>query len=150
MARCSRGFTLVELMIVVLLMGLMLAYAVPALRRLGNSQSVKGAKENIISQVQLARAKAISTGIDQPLHFYPGIYGWDYHVHTPGVAPTSLPGWKFPKGVSYGWATTQNVTITMKPNGTAEILGANMIPLMNLQGVRDTVVIMTSGIALSQ
>ena len=62
MTRCSRGFTLVEMLIVVLLMGLMLGFAVPALRRMGNTHGLKGAKENIISQVQLARSRAISTG----------------------------------------------------------------------------------------
>ena len=145
MLRSNRGFTLVEMMIVVLLMGLMLAFAVPALRRLGNSQGLKGAKENMISQIQLARAKAISTGIDQPVHFNNN-YGFNYHIHPSGVG-TPTTGWVFPNGVSYGVSTFSS-SVTMYANGKAS--NSVTIPLMNLQGARDTLVVLTSGLVMSQ
>lgn len=147
MVRCSRGFTLVEMMIVVLLMGLMLAFAVPALRRLGNTQNLKGARENIIAQVQMARAKAITTGVDQPIHFYPGTYGFDYHIHPVGVGVATV-GWNFPRGVSYGWSGGTLAAVTMQKDGTAS--NSVTIPLVNAQGVRDTVAVMVSGMVVSQ
>ena len=144
MTRCSRGFTLVELMIVVLLMGLMLGFAVPALRKLGASNNLKGAKENVIAQVQLARAKAIATGVEQQVHFLAST-DWDYHIHL------TTKQWKFPKGVSYG-AGSPNVYWKMQPNGRVDIspIGSNMIPLVNQQGLRDTVMILSSGLVVSQ
>lgn len=148
MLRSNRGFTLVELMIVVLLMGLMLGFAVPALRSLGNSHSLKGAKEDVMAELQLARSKAMSTGVAQPVHFYPGTYGWDYHTHP---ASGGMSGFRFPRGVSYGWASAQSVNITMKTDGTADFpSGQNFIPLKNDQGLRDTIVVFASGQAFSQ
>jgi len=147
MLRSARGFTLVEMLIVILLMGMMLAFAVPALRRLGNSQGLKGTKENIISQLQLARARAISTGVEQKMHFYPGTYGYDYHLHGSSGAAA---GWMFPKGVTY--ENSASVSINMQPNGsvTFDPYNTNTIYLKNVQGVRDTVVVMSSGLVVSQ
>lgn len=144
MLRSNRGFTLVEMMIVILLMGLMLAFAVPALRRLGASQGLKGAKENMVSQIQLARAKAISTGVDQPVHFNNN-YGFNYHIHPAGVGIPTV-GWVFPNGVSY--ANGFSSSVTMYANGKAS--NSVTIPLQNLQGVRDTLVVLTSGLVMSQ
>ncbi len=146
MLRSNRGFTLVEMMIVVLLMGLMLGFAVPALRRLSNSQGLKGARENMVSQLQLARARAMSTGTDQTMHFFPGTYGYDYHLHTGNPV-----GWNFPRGVTYGWATTQNIIVTLKADGSISFpSGVSQIPLMDTQGTRDTVAMLTSGLVLAQ
>lgn len=148
MLRSNRGFTLAEMMIVVLLMGLMLAFAIPAFRRLGNSQGLKGARDNIVSQLQLARARAISTGVSQPMHFYPGTYGWDYHLH-PHSSPTATAGWTFPNGVSY--QTSTNVNIEMMPDGTAQFpLGPNRVTIKNNQGLRDTIVVLASGMVIAQ
>ena len=67
-------------------------------------------------------------------------------------APAHPIGFYFPQGVSYGWSGTNNVTITMKANGSATISPStqNAIPLKNLQGVRDTFVVLTSGLVMSQ
>ena len=146
MLRSNRGFTLAEMMIVILLMGLMLAFAVPALRRLGNSQGLKGAKENIISQLQLQRAQAISTGVDsQRIHFNSN-YGFDYHLHPASGTPTV--GWHFPRGVTYASGFSDASDLIMRANGRCS--ESLTIPLMNAQGVRDTIVILTSGLVLSQ
>ena len=79
-----------------LILGLMLGFAVPALRHLSNSQGLKGAQQNMVAQLQLARARAMSTGTDQIMHFFPGTYGYDYHLHTGNPV-----GWNFPQGVTY-------------------------------------------------
>jgi len=145
--RSMRGYTLVELAVVLILLGLVFGFAVPALRNLGGSQSVKGARDNIISQLQMARAKAIATGVDQPMHFFPGTFGFDYHLHPIGVGTATL-GWNFPNGVSYGWATGTTFAVTMLKDGTANTSG--VIPLVNTKGVRDTVAVLTSGLVLAQ
>ena len=146
MLRSNRGFTLAEMMIVILLMGLMLAFAVPAFKRLGASQGLKGARENMVAQLQLARARALSTGTRQIMHFYPGTYGFDYHLHTANPI-----GWNFPNGVSYGFSGTTSFAVWMEKDGTASFPdGISIIPLKNRQGLRDTVAILASGLVISQ
>jgi hypothetical protein len=95
----------------------------------------------------MARAKAIATGVDQPMHFFPGTYGFDYHAHPPGIGIPNA-GWNFPNGVSYGWPTGTTFAVTMLKDGTANTSG--IIPLMNTKGTRDTVVILTSGLVIAQ
>jgi len=148
MLRSNRGFTLVEMAIVVLLMGLMLAFAVPALRHLSTSQGLKGAQQQMVSEVQLARARAMSSGQTQIMHFFqPSPYG-DYHLHDTGANPV---GFYFPKGVSYGWGTPQNVIVNMNVDGTISFpSGVSQIPLKNTAGLRDTISMLASGLVVSQ
>ncbi len=148
MPRSDRGFTLVELAAVVLLMGLIFGFAVPALSSFRRSHDVKGARENIISQLNLARAKAIATGVDQPVHFYTGTYGFDFHVHPTGAPIASIVGWKLPKGVSYQWPVGSPMAVTMKKDGKAST--SLIIPITNTRGLRDTVAVLSSGLVLSQ
>ena len=146
MLRSNRGFTLAEMMIVILLMGLMLAFAIPAFRRLGNSQGLKGAKENIVSQLQLARAKAISTGVDSPPIHFNTSYGSGFHLHPAGVGVPNV-NWLFSNGVTYG-TPGYSASVIMYKNGTAST--SLIIPLMNAQGVRDTVAVLQSGLVVAQ
>lgn len=146
MGRSSRGFTLVELAAVVLVMGLIFGFAVPTIANLRKSHDVKGARDNIIAQVQMARARAIATGVNQPIHFYTGTYGFDYHIHPVGVSVATV-GWNLPKGVSYQWPVGSPMNVTMKKDGTAN--SSLVIPITNLRGTRDTVTVMASGLVLA-
>ena len=147
MSRSSRGFTLVEMAIVVLLMGLMVGFAIPAFRRLGGTHGVRGAKDNIISQVQMARARAIATGVDQPIHFFTGTFGFDYHIHPVGVGVATV-GWKLPNNVTYEWPVGSPMAVTMQKDGRAS--SSLIIPLTNAQGVKDTVSVLASGQVFSR
>lgn len=147
MGRSNRGFSLVELAAVILVMGLIFGFAVPSIAKFRKSHDVKGARDNIIAQLQLARAKAISTGVDQPMHFYTGTYGFDYHIHPQGVGVSTL-GWKLPKGVTYQWPGGSPMAVTMKKDGKANT--SLIIPITNAKGFRDTVTVLTSGLILAQ
>jgi prepilin-type N-terminal cleavage/methylation domain-containing protein len=141
----SSGFTLVELAIVVLIMGMLLAFSVPALQTLTNSNNLKGATQNIAAQMRLAREKAISTGVDQIIHFtpnYPSGTTYDYHIHTGGVVGAC---WSLPKGVDY---YTINVTggPTLLKDGRSS--GSGLIVLQDKRGNRDTVMVQASGLIL--
>ena len=147
MGRSNRGFTLVELAAVVLVMGMVFAFAVPSIAKFRKSHDVKGARDNIIAQIQMAKAKAIATGVDQPIHFFTGAYGYDYHIHPGEVGPVTV-GWKLPRGVTYQWPGGSPMKVTMKKDGTAN--WSLIIPITNTRGLRDTVSVLTSGLVLGQ
>ena len=146
--RDTRGFTLVEMVVVILIMGIIATFSIPAFVKLNRSLQLKGAVQNLAGQLQLARSKAMATGVPQIMHLYQGTYGVDYHIHNTGEGPTGM--WKFPKDVIYVWSTgtlpLQNVT--MKPDGRADQSG--MVILQTLGGLRDTINVQLSGLVLLQ
>lgn len=145
----TRGFTLVELAVTILVLGLLFAFSVPAYQNVSASYQLKGATENLAAQLRLAREKAISTGMDQPMHF---VYQWvdpldgvvsDYHIHYPsGFSPAK---WKLPRGITYYSVT---VNPTMIRDGRASASG-NII-LRDRRGYRDTVSVQMSGLILTK
>jgi len=144
-----RGFTLVEMAVTILVLGLLFAFSIPAYQNVSATYQLKGATENIAAQLRMAREKAIATGYRQPFHF---VYQWtdpidgtvsDYHIHYPtGFAPAK---WKLPRGITY---YSVGVNPTMNPDGRASASG-NII-LRDQRGYRDTVSIQLSGLILTK
>jgi type IV fimbrial biogenesis protein FimT len=64
----NRGFTLIELMITLTVIGITLAFSVPNFVAYGASQNLVGSADNIAAQLRLAREKAIATGQEQTFH----------------------------------------------------------------------------------
>ena len=142
--RDARGFSLIEMAVVILILGLLAAFSFPAYLRFNRTMQLKGSVQNLAGQIQLARQKAIATGTSQLLHFTPGV-GWDYHTHTPGQPIT---GWKLPRNVTFLWSTgTLSLqTLWMKADGRADRSG--MVILQTPEGLRDTVNVQLSGLVL--
>jgi prepilin-type N-terminal cleavage/methylation domain-containing protein len=142
----ERGFTLIELMIVIGIMGVLMAFSVPAFSRLSATLQLRGASENIASQMRLAREKAIATGVDQPFYLSAGYQGQsDYRT-----APASGVGgsWRLPKGVTYVWGTGTDSAFVMRRDGRADRSG--FIILQNGRGLRDTISVQFSGLVLTR
>lgn len=140
---CSRGFSLVEMAVVILLLGLMFAFSIPAFQNISTSYQLKGATENIAAQLRLAREKAIATGMPQPMHFTPNYLNSDYHIHYPtGFVPAK---WKLPRGVTF---YSIGVNPTLKSDGRSDFSGS--IILQDTRGNRDTVSIQMSGLVLTK
>src|SRR6266542_1854950 len=102
----SRGFSLIELGVVIIVMGLVLAFGIPLYSKYSSTQQLKGAAENIAAQMRLLRETAIGTATSQTMHF---VYRWvfngqtsDYHVHNV-VNGVSIVGAVFslPRGIAY-------------------------------------------------
>ena len=139
----ARGFTLVEMAVAILVLGLLFAFSIPAYQNVSSSYQLKGATENIAAQLRLAREKAIATGMDQPMHFTPNWMGSDYHIHYPsGFVPAK---WKLPRGItlySVSWHPT------MLRDGRAD--QSSLIVLKDTRGIRDTVSVQMSGLVLTK
>ena len=138
--RNNRGFSLVELVVVVTIMGIMFAIGVPSYLTYRRSQELKGAASNIASQIRLARATAIMTGRTQRFHLYANFNGYDYHVHD-DTGPIKS-GWTLPKGISYGWGSAL-VSVDLDKDGRAST--ALDIELVREDGQRDTLFVQKSG-----
>ncbi len=138
----ERGFSLIELAIVVLVMGLLLTFAIPPFRSLSDSYQLRGAAENIAGQFRLAREKAIGTGNSQQLQFRSP---FSYSALQGG---TTVASWTLPTGISYAWVAGTDSTYTVNHDGRIDRSG--MVVLQNRRGNRDTVSIQLSGLVLSQ
>jgi prepilin-type N-terminal cleavage/methylation domain-containing protein len=136
----ERGFSLIELAITVLVMGLVLAFGIPAFRSLSNSYQLHGAAENLAAQLRLAREKAISTGVEQPMHF---VSSTTYHIHYPtGVATV----WTLPKGITF--ASGVGTWFKMERDGRSNASG--IVVLRDTRGNLDTVSVQLSGMVLTR
>lgn len=60
--RASSGFTLIEIMLVIVILGVASAIALPSVGRMRVTASVHNARETVISTIGLARATAIRYG----------------------------------------------------------------------------------------
>jgi prepilin-type N-terminal cleavage/methylation domain-containing protein len=138
--RDSRGFSLVELAVVVTIIGIMFAIGVPSYLNYRRTQELRGASSNIASQIRLARATAIMTGRTQRFHLYQGFNGYDYHVHdgTGGIKS----GWLLPKGITYSWGSAL-ISVDLDKDGRAS--APLDIELLREDGQRDTVFVQKSG-----
>ena len=147
--RESRGFTLVEMAVVILLLGIIAAFSVPAYMKLNRSLQLKGATQNVAGQLQLARQKAMATGKPQMMHFHADAGNVDYHIHNAGEGPTG--GWKLPKNVVCNWSlggVLPSQEVQLNPNGRAYRSG--YVILQTIGGLRDTVKVLLSGLVLTQ
>lgn len=57
-----KGYTLVELMVVIAILGIVMAYAVPGIRTLMDTQKMKTATFDLVTTVMFARSEAIKFG----------------------------------------------------------------------------------------
>jgi prepilin-type N-terminal cleavage/methylation domain-containing protein len=134
----SRGYTLVEMVMTVLVLSLVMAFSVPAFVRFSKTYDLQGASENLAAELRLTRERAIATGTNQTMHF--DTDGW--HVQDGAI---QIPGKKLPNGVT--WLTI-GVTPTFTPNGRASSGG--LVVLQNSLGQRDTVSVQASGLILTK
>jgi type IV fimbrial biogenesis protein FimT len=139
----ERGFSLVELAIVLVVMGLLFTFSIPGFRSISSSYQLRGAAENIAGQLRLAREKAIATGVEQPLHIPSTTM---YHIHYPS-GPTTA--WTLPRGITFT-SPTVGAWLHMAPNGRLNETGSRIIVVRDTRGKQDTVSVQLSGLILTK
>ena len=145
----ARGFSLIELGVVVIIMSLILAFGIPLFSRYSSTQQLKGAGENIAAQMRLLRETAIGTGIQQYMHFSANFVfngqRSDYHVHTP-LTGNPGPFFSLPRGITYVPGYTSSFTAKTDGRFTA----GGLIMVVDPNGLKDTVSVMASGLVLTK
>jgi len=141
----TSGFTLVEMAVTILVLGLLLAFSVPAFQNISSSYQLQGATQNIAAQLRLAREKAMATGMDQPVHWAPNFMASDYHIHYPsGFIPTTGK-WKLPRGITlFTWSNHP----ILRQDG--RIQNPGIVVVQDTRGNRDTVSFIASGLILTK
>ncbi len=123
-ARASRsGFTLLEMMIVVAIIGIVSAMSVATLDEMGSRNSTQNAASDVVTELQLMRARAQQRGSD--------IYVIVYPTMTKAGALTGGRGALF----FYEDADGDFLTGTGACDGTAECGWTNFTPPTNIRSV---------------
>jgi prepilin-type N-terminal cleavage/methylation domain-containing protein len=141
-----RGFTLVELAITIIILGMLFAMGIPAFRSISQSQVLVANTENVAAMFRMTRQRALSQSSGQVIHFSPGLLGSDYHLHQP--SGYVYPLGKFSPGITNYLGTGTSTTFTMLPDGTCD--RSAMVILQNTRGMRDTVSVQMSGLILTK
>jgi len=137
----ERGFSLIEMAIAVLVLGLLFLFSIPSFQGLSSTYQLHGASENVAGQLRLARERAIATGVPQPLHVPNSV---TYHLHYPtGIGTT----WSLPRGITFANATV-GAWYHLQSDGRS--LESGFIVLGNTRGELDTVSVQLSGLILTR
>lgn len=140
--RRTAGFSMIELLTVITVLGLMVAMSVPAYRSWANSHALRGAAEGIAGELQNLRARAMATGQSQTVHFNMnyGSYG-DYHLHNGSFIGAK---WDLPNGVRF----SHTGALSMQVNRDGRFTSSSTLVLVDQRDNRDTVSVQLSGLVL--
>ena len=137
--RSNLGFSLIELMLVLVVFGIVLSFGLPSFWRYSQSQQLRGTSENLVQTLQLQRARAMATGQSVVINFNTAApNGWT--VMGQGRSNRKV----LPRGITY--ASAAPTTLTLSRDGRVNTSG--LVVLQGRNGVRDTVSIQVSGLAM--
>ena len=135
----DHGFSLIELVMVLLVFGIVLSFGIPSYRKYRQSQAVRGTSENLVQTIQLQRSYAMATSQTVTLNFNTAApAAWTVMAGTHWTRNT------LPQGVTYASANPAQILIDrsgrVNTSGTVVFRGQN--------GTTDTVSVMMSGMAV--
>jgi prepilin-type N-terminal cleavage/methylation domain-containing protein len=148
--RNQSGYTLIEVAVVILILGLLFGFSIPTFAAYRQSQMLEAATENLVGQLRLGRQKAIGLQHEQKLTFSVGTNL--YNVKDLATGETFGP-FRFPNGVVLEGASivvggVTGSTITALTDGRYS--GSGEFILRDSKGVRDTVSVQASGLAVTR
>jgi general secretion pathway protein H len=89
-ARFKRGFTLIEIMVVVAIMGVIMGMSIPSVMMAMRQESVRKAANDLKEACLTVRGRAIMSGQMTTLNFYPQDRKYDGGAGVVGVLPEDL------------------------------------------------------------
>lgn len=101
------GFTLIEMLMVVVIIGVVLAFSLPKFNSLRNSGKLGSAKVHVMSSITTARAAAIQNG-------RPSM--WSLSGNTVTVSAANAQGTYVPLAAGAGFDSLYNVTLRASQN----------------------------------
>ena len=135
----ERGFTLIETMVAVVVLGLQIGFSIPSYQTYALTQRLRGTSENLVQTINLQRSRAMATGQSVTINFNTGSpAGWT--VMSANLQnQTALPN-----GITY--ASANPTSLTLARDGTVNNSG--LVIFQNRTGTQDTVSVQLSGLAL--
>ena len=127
------GFSLIELLVVLSLMGILLAVGIPASSKLLLSYQLNGSARRVQTELQNIKMRAAAENLG--FQFVYGAGSGSYTIRKDGSAFVSKP---LPEGI----VITQAGTVSFSPRGTA---GSNRIRLQSREGGCKQVVVSATG-----
>src|SRR2546422_10252822 len=90
----TRGFTFIEVLIVMVLIGIIAALGIPRIRDAIQKNNVRGARAALGTLVAKARGAAVQRGCKSAIHFTSGAAGegWITACKVGNTPPTGTPG----------------------------------------------------------
>lgn len=113
----KRGFTLIELIIIISIMAILMAIAVPATRSWRDSARNKEVAREVLSLLRHARSQAVTDSQEQTVNIDVG--GKQYNIN--GGANVSLPkqiSWEGKEMLNDAWSAAGTYDITFRPQGS--------------------------------
>lgn len=135
----QRGFSLIELMIVLIIFGMLIGFSIPSYTRYSQTQRLRGTSENLVQMIQLQRARAMSTGQSVTINFNTAApAGWTC------IAEGRSSRWPLPQGISY--LSANPASLVLSRDGRVNTSGT--VVFQNITGNSDTVSVQLSGFAM--
>jgi len=149
----EKGFTLIELMVVIIIIGIVSAFAVPTLLRSLPTNRLRGSADGLRSNLMVARVRAISEGVSYIALFTANADSFsvikDLNSNNTIDSGEPIVTYKYETGVTNDVIPATNPSIVVfSPRGDASTTGS--IRLTNTRNEKVAVHVVSSGSVLKE